>query len=142
MKFYTSLNILGRKISHVNLRKVLESICYPLLSVCDVHMTQVFHFSSCLSMFCSSSYIFFLFSPTVNVSVLWTPRLLLSLVYLMVSYAVLAVGNFLTGFPPCFLSTEFCFGMGQEVVFKLTAFWSLIFIQGHAFLLIVIWISL
>lgn len=42
MKFYTLLNILRCKVSHVNSRIVLESICYPPLSVCDVLVTQEF----------------------------------------------------------------------------------------------------
>lgn len=54
-----------------------------------------------------------------------------------------AVSYFVPGFPPCFLSSEPCFGTGQEVVFKLATFWSLLICTlGGAFLLRVIWISL
>lgn len=52
------------------------------------------------------------------------------------------VAYFLQEFPPCFLSSEPCFGGGQEVVFKLAAFWSLlIWTLRGAFVLRVIWVS-
>lgn len=97
-----------------------------------------------LSMFWPVHLFFFFFSPyNMCFSAMNSTSPLLLSICLMVSYAVLAVANFLTGFPSCFLSKELCFGMGQEVVFKLTAFCSLLICTlGHALLLRVIWISL
>lgn len=152
MKFYTSLNTLGHNISHINLRIILESICCPLLSICDVLVTQAFQFFLYFSMLSVHVLMFmffflcFAFPHPLQYMFLCCEQHLscfLLSVYLMVSYAAPALGSFLTGFLPCFLSTELCFGMGQEVVFKLTAFWSfLICTLGHAFLLKVIRISL
>lgn len=90
----------------------------------------------CFGLFIS----FFFFSPyNMCFSAMNSTSPLLLSICLMVSYAVLAVANFLTGSPSCFLSKELCFGMGQEVVFKLIAFCSLLICTlGHALLLRVI----
>lgn len=103
----------------------------PVLCICPL----------CLSTFCFGLVFFlqcfFLFLCSVQDLL---PSLL-SFVHLSQSLlsSSCALAYFLPGFPPCFLSAEPCFGMGQEVVFKLTFFWSLLICTlGGAFLLRII----